>query len=102
MGSWNEMPNAIYIQHATNLNRQIMRAHEETGGFTGETATKDRVSKAAQWMCQHQRQCLVKSLAGRHQIARPHGQHFSRAGGQSLSQALRPVHGCHTICVEER
>ncbi len=48
----NAMPNAIYVQHATNLNREIMRAHEETGGYeTGTKATKDRVSKAAHWMC---------------------------------------------------
>jgi CRISPR-associated protein Csd2 len=49
----NQIPNAIYVQHATNLNRQIMRAHEETGGYdVGGKATKTRVSQAAEWMCQ--------------------------------------------------
>lgn len=52
MAKGNAMPHAIYIQHATNLNRQIMRAHEQTGGYElGGKATKDRVSKAAHWMC---------------------------------------------------
>ena len=32
----NQPPYAIFVQHSTNLNRQIMRAHEETdGGYTG-------------------------------------------------------------------
>lgn len=48
----NAMPNAIYVQHATNLNREIMRAHEKTGGYdSAAKATKDRVSKAGHWMC---------------------------------------------------
>jgi len=48
----NAMPYAIYVQHATNLNREIMRAHEKTGGYDSEKkATKERVSKAAHWMC---------------------------------------------------
>lgn len=49
----NEMPNAIYIQQATNLNRQIARAHEQTGGLSETKANKERVSKAAQWMCEN-------------------------------------------------
>jgi len=49
----NEMPNAIYIQHATNLNREITRSHEQTGGYdSAAKATKDRVSRAAGWMCE--------------------------------------------------
>lgn len=48
----NAMPNAIYVQHATNLNREIMRAHEQTGGYDNtKKATKGRVSDAANWMC---------------------------------------------------
>src|ERR1700722_13412762 len=48
----NQMPNAIFIEHATNLNRQIMRAHEETpGGYDGKK-TKDKVEAARNWMCQ--------------------------------------------------
>ena len=51
----NEMPYAIFIEHATNLNRQIMRAHEETGGFDADKkgATKGKVELARQWMCKN-------------------------------------------------
>ena len=52
MAKANAIPYAIYIQHATNLNREIMSAHENTGGYSsGTKATKERVSKAADWMC---------------------------------------------------
>ncbi|MDK3161102.1 type I-C CRISPR-associated protein Cas7/Csd2 [Kamptonema cortianum] len=48
----NQMPNAIFVQHATNLNRPIARAHEETGGLPGEKgATKEKVHQARDWMC---------------------------------------------------
>jgi CRISPR-associated protein Csd2 len=48
----NQPPNAIFVQHSTNLNRQIMRAHEHTdGGFSG-TKTKKKVEDAKAWMCQ--------------------------------------------------
>jgi len=50
----NEMPNAIFIEHATNLNRPITRAHEETeGGLSQESkgATKRKVEQARKWMC---------------------------------------------------
>jgi CRISPR-associated protein Csd2 len=49
----NETPNAIFIEHATNLNRPIVRAHEETGGMPtgGKGATKDKVGNARRWMC---------------------------------------------------
>ena len=49
----NEMPNAIFIEHATNLNTKIVRSHEETGGLdTGKKgAGKDKVNAARQWMC---------------------------------------------------
>lgn len=47
----NEMPNAIFVQHGTNLNREIIRSHEETlGGFTGDRAKK-KVGLAREWMC---------------------------------------------------
>lgn len=29
----NQMPWAVFVEHATNLNRPIARAHEETGGL---------------------------------------------------------------------
>lgn len=50
----NAMPYAIFIEHATNLNRPIVRAHEETeGGFaaTEKSAPKAKVELARQWMC---------------------------------------------------
>ena len=52
----NQMPNAIFIEHATNLNRQIVRAHEETpGGYTpaDQSAPKNKVEAAKQWMCRN-------------------------------------------------
>ncbi len=51
----NTMPYAIFVEHATNLNRPITRAHEETeGGFTpGKGAPKSKVEKARRWMCEH-------------------------------------------------
>jgi CRISPR-associated protein Csd2 len=49
----NESPNAVFVEHATNLNRPIALAHEETGGLpTGKKgATKDKVEAARDWMC---------------------------------------------------
>ncbi len=48
----NEMPNAIFVEHATALNYQIARAHEETGGIpSGKGATKDKALKARNWLC---------------------------------------------------
>ena len=50
----NQMPNAIFVEHATNLNRPIARAHEETNGGLPDSkkgATKSQVEKARAWMC---------------------------------------------------
>ncbi len=49
-------PNAIFIQHASNLNVPIAIAHEKTeGGLTPNTekggAGKDKVRLARDWMC---------------------------------------------------
>jgi CRISPR-associated protein Csd2 len=47
---------AIFVEHATNLNRPIVMAHEHTaGGFVpGEKgATKDKVRLARKWMCEN-------------------------------------------------
>jgi CRISPR-associated protein Csd2 len=41
----------IFIQHGTNLNRSIFKAHEQTGGFDGGK-TKEKVGAAKDWMCQ--------------------------------------------------
>jgi CRISPR-associated protein Csd2 len=49
----NKAPNAIFVEHGTNLNRPILKAHEETGGAPDATkgAAKGKVEKARQWMC---------------------------------------------------
>lgn len=48
----NRAPYAIFVEHTTNLNRHIIRAHEETGGVP-EKASKNKVEQARQWMCQN-------------------------------------------------
>ena len=40
----------IFIQHGTNLNREIFRARTETGG---SSKSKNDVGKARAWMCQN-------------------------------------------------
>lgn len=47
----NKTPNAIFVEHATNLNRAIVKAHEETGGVPEKGASKDKVRQAREWMC---------------------------------------------------
>lgn len=50
----NQMPNAIFVEHATNLNTKIVRAHEETPGGLGsgdKGASKAKVDAARKWMC---------------------------------------------------
>lgn len=47
----NIAPNAIFIEHATNLNRPITKAHEETGGVPEKGASKNKVKLAREWMC---------------------------------------------------
>ncbi len=47
----NVAPNAIFIEHATNLNRPITKAHEETGGVPEKGASKNKVKEARKWMC---------------------------------------------------
>jgi CRISPR-associated protein Csd2 len=49
----NQMPNAIFVEHASNLNRPIVRAHEETGGMPEKGASKSKVKAAREWMCQN-------------------------------------------------
>jgi len=50
----NQMPNAIFIEHATNLNTKIARAHDATGGLTvgDKSAPKEKVRAARDWMCE--------------------------------------------------
>ena len=48
----NQPPFAIFVQHSTNLNRQIMAAHESTdGGYSEGVKTKAKVGDAKDWMC---------------------------------------------------
>lgn len=52
----NRMPYAIFVEHATNLNRPIAKAHEETpGGLSedGKGASKNKVELARMWMCKN-------------------------------------------------
>jgi CRISPR-associated protein Csd2 len=41
---------AIFVEHATNLNRSIALAHENTGGIV-EKPNKAKVQSARKWMC---------------------------------------------------
>ena len=52
----NERPNAIFIEHATNLNRPIAESHEASNGQLPDGkkgATKAQVANAKEWMCQN-------------------------------------------------
>ena len=47
----NTAPNAIFVEHSTNLNRPIALAHEKANGGIPAKATKPKVQKARDWMC---------------------------------------------------
>lgn len=47
----NQMPNAIFVEHATNLNTKIALAHESTNGKVTKGPNKEKVSAARRWMC---------------------------------------------------
>lgn len=51
----NQMPCAIFVEHATNLNTKIVMSHEETeGGYAPDkNAGKNKVELARQWMCRN-------------------------------------------------
>lgn len=49
----NQMPYAIFVQHATNLNTRIVEAHENTGGYDPKNRTRDKVESARKWMCEN-------------------------------------------------
>lgn len=54
MAKGNESPYAIFVEHATNLNRPITLAHEKTpGGLSSgaKGANKKKVELARKWMC---------------------------------------------------
>lgn len=44
-------PNAVYVQHSTNLNKYIAKAHEETGGKPEGGGNRSQVGNARDWMC---------------------------------------------------
>jgi CRISPR-associated protein Csd2 len=48
----NQAPNAIFIEHATNLNKPITAAHVATNGAPGGGGNRDQVTKARSWMCE--------------------------------------------------
>lgn len=49
----NQMPNAIFVEHHSNLNRHIARAHEETHGAIPAKgkAKRGEVEQARRWLC---------------------------------------------------
>ena len=49
----NVTPNAIFIEHATNLNKPIALAHEKTNGAVPKDSksTKKQSLNAREWMC---------------------------------------------------
>lgn len=49
----NQAPYAVFVEHATNLNRPIALAHESTGGLPDakKGAPKAKVEAARRWMC---------------------------------------------------
>jgi CRISPR-associated protein Csd2 len=49
----NKTPNAIFVEHATNLNKPITAAHVATDGAPGGGANRGQVNKARDWMCRN-------------------------------------------------
>ena len=51
----NTSPNAIFVEHSTNLNRAITVAHEKTGGVPDpkKGTPKEKVHAARKYMCDH-------------------------------------------------
>ena len=48
----NTAPNAVFVEHATNLNKPITAAHVATAGAPGGGANRTQVGNARDWMCQ--------------------------------------------------
>jgi len=44
-------PNAIYIQHSSNLNKYITKAHQEKDGKPEGGGNRKQVGSAREWMC---------------------------------------------------
>ncbi len=51
----NVMPNAIFVEHASNMNTKIAKAHEEANGEVPEAkkTTKPQVEGARNWLCRN-------------------------------------------------
>jgi len=51
----NSAPNAVFVEHATNLNKPIALAHEKTNGAVPKdgNSTKAQVKNARGWMCEN-------------------------------------------------
>ncbi len=47
----NQAPNAIFVEHSTNLNKPIAKAHEETNGRPEGGGNREQVMSAREWMC---------------------------------------------------
>ncbi|MBL8039653.1 MAG: type I-C CRISPR-associated protein Cas7/Csd2 [Nitrospira sp.] len=48
----NTAPNAIFVEHSSNLNKPITAAHEATSGAPAGGGNRTQVGKARAWMCQ--------------------------------------------------
>ncbi len=48
----NQAPNAIFVEHSSNLNKPITAAHEATSGAPAGGGNRAQVGKARVWMCQ--------------------------------------------------
>jgi len=55
MAKGNAMPNAIFVEHGTNLNRPIALSHEKAndGYDSKKKPNKEQVNKARDWMCKN-------------------------------------------------
>lgn len=53
LAAGNAMPNAIFVEHASNMNTKIARAHEEANKTLPEAkkSTKPQVDNARKWLC---------------------------------------------------
>lgn len=49
----NTAPNAIFVEHSTNLNKPITAAHQATNGAPGGGGNRSQVTKAKEWMCEN-------------------------------------------------
>lgn len=49
----NTSPNAIFVEHSTNLNKPITAAHQATNGAPGGGGNRSQVTKAKEWMCEN-------------------------------------------------